>query len=127
MKIIGKALTKNYCFLSVLIQSLFIIRFDLNIKKINFWPRPKVDSGILILVRRKKYKKIQNWNLFFFLVKNIFLNRRKMIRNSLLKYSNIKNILFYLKINYNSRADDLNPIDYILLSNELFERNFIKF
>ncbi len=81
MKIVGKPGTKNYGKISILLQLLFDIKYIGTIPARSFRPRPKVDSSILLLVRKRVYddyiERIEN------MTKCLFSYRRKRIYKAL--------------------------------------------
>lgn len=82
--------SREYGILSVLLQAYFDIELLFTVKPGSFFPPPKVTSGVIRLTRNRTTTLPCNEKLFFRVVKNLFNQRRKMIRNS------IKSILLNL-------------------------------
>jgi 16S rRNA (adenine1518-N6/adenine1519-N6)-dimethyltransferase len=75
--------SRTYGILSVLLQAYFRISYLFSVKPGSFFPPPKVTSGVIRLERNETVVLPCNENLFFRVVKTVFNQRRKMIRNSI--------------------------------------------
>ncbi len=75
--------SKTYGILSVLLQAYYDIQYLFTVKPGVFLPPPKVQSGVIRLVRNQVDKLGCDEKLFFQLVKTAFNQRRKTLRNSL--------------------------------------------
>jgi 16S rRNA (adenine1518-N6/adenine1519-N6)-dimethyltransferase len=53
------------------------------VPKENFWPKPEVDSCIVVIEPKNKYPEIAHQTLFFRILKIAFAGKRKQIHNSL--------------------------------------------
>lgn len=82
--------TKNYGILSVLLQAYYNIEYLFSVKPGSFHPPPKVISGVIRLERNDQQTLACDEDLFRRVVKAVFNQRRKMIRNS------IQSILLHL-------------------------------
>lgn len=74
---------KDYGILSVLLQAFYDITYQFTVYPGSFNPPPKVDSGVIRLVRNSREKLDCDEKLFFSIVKIGFNQRRKMLRNPL--------------------------------------------
>ncbi|MDO6516494.1 16S rRNA (adenine(1518)-N(6)/adenine(1519)-N(6))-dimethyltransferase RsmA [Zobellia uliginosa] len=74
---------KTYGILSVLVQAYYDAEYLFTVPPQVFDPPPKVQSGVLRLVRKKHFSLDCDEKLFFRVVKAAFNQRRKTIRNSL--------------------------------------------
>ncbi len=74
---------KTYGILSVLVQAFYEAKYLFTVHPEVFDPPPKVQSGVLQLVRKKEFHLPCNEALFFRIVKAAFNLRRKTLRNSL--------------------------------------------
>ncbi|SHI63687.1 16S rRNA (adenine(1518)-N(6)/adenine(1519)-N(6))-dimethyltransferase RsmA [Pseudozobellia thermophila] len=74
---------KTYGILSVLVQAFYEAEYLFTVQPNVFDPPPKVQSGVLRLVRKENFGLDCDENLFFKVVKSAFNQRRKTIRNSL--------------------------------------------
>ncbi len=75
--------SKAYGILSVLVQAFFDVSYLFSVKPGSFHPPPKVTSGVIRLERNQTAALPCDEILFFRVVKTVFNQRRKMIRNSL--------------------------------------------
>lgn len=74
---------KSYGILSVLTQAFFDAEYLFTVPPSVFDPPPKVDSGVIRLLRKKNYTLPVDPAYFFRVVKTAFNQRRKTLRNSL--------------------------------------------
>jgi 16S rRNA (adenine1518-N6/adenine1519-N6)-dimethyltransferase len=89
-RIISPSGSKEYGILSVLLQAYFHAEGLFTVKPGSFFPPPRVNSGVIRLTRNHVKELPCDEKLFFRVVKTVFNQRRKMIRNS------IKTILLHL-------------------------------
>ncbi len=75
--------SKTYGIISVLTQAFYKAEYLFTVPPSVFNPPPKVDSGVLRLVRKKDYSLPVDVSFFFRVVKTAFNQRRKTLRNSL--------------------------------------------
>ncbi|KPK83361.1 MAG: hypothetical protein AMS27_13115 [Bacteroides sp. SM23_62_1] len=75
--------TKTYGILSVLLQAYYHIDVLFSVSPNVFYPKPKVYSAVIRLVRNNIVHLDCDEDLFFRVVKACFNQRRKMIRNSI--------------------------------------------
>lgn len=75
--------SKTYGILSVLTQAFYEAEYLFTVPPEVFNPPPKVDSGVLRLIRKDNYELPCDEKLFFKVVKTAFGQRRKTLRNSL--------------------------------------------
>ena len=105
--------TKTYGILSVLVQAFYSTEYLFTVHPQVFDPPPKVQSGVLRLVRKTNYHLPCDEKLFFTIVKMAFNQRRKTLRNSLKSLeipTNIKEDLIFDK-----RPEQLGVPDFITL------------
>lgn len=82
-RICEKPGTKAYGIMSVLTQAYYNAEYLFTVPPTVFNPPPKVDSGVLRLIRKEDYSLPCNDKVFFRVVKMAFNQRRKTLRNSL--------------------------------------------
>lgn len=82
-RICSKAGSKIYGILSVLVQAYYDASYLFTVNPEVFNPPPKVESGVLKLVRKVDPQPDCDEKLFFRVVKTAFNQRRKTLRNSL--------------------------------------------
>ena len=118
-RIIAEFNTSNYGRLSI------ICNWKLNIKKIcdikpnSFYPRPKINSSLLILYPRKKFIKINDPNNLEKITRVFFNQRRKMVKKPFNQlFNGDQRILNKLKIDLNLRPQNLSLEKYYELVSE---------
>ena len=74
---------KTYGILSVLTQAFYHAEYLFTVPPEVFNPPPKVESGVMRLVRKENYTLPCDEKLFYRVVKTAFQQRRKTLRNSL--------------------------------------------
>ena len=75
--------SKTYGVISVLVQAYYAPTYLFTVKAGNFNPPPKVQSAVIRLSRREDYELGCEPKLFRQVVKQAFLQRRKMLRNTM--------------------------------------------
>ncbi len=78
---------KIYGILSVLTQAFYDAEYLFTVPPSVFNPPPKVDSGVIRLIRKENFNLPVDEKLFFKVVKTAFNQRRKTIRNSLKSFN----------------------------------------
>ncbi|PHR72486.1 MAG: 16S rRNA (adenine(1518)-N(6)/adenine(1519)-N(6))-dimethyltransferase [Lutibacter sp.] len=82
-RIAEKEGSKVYGILSVLTQAFYDVEYLFTVPPTVFDPPPKVESGVLRLIRKEDYSLPVDEKLFYRVVKTAFNQRRKMLRGSL--------------------------------------------
>jgi 16S rRNA (adenine1518-N6/adenine1519-N6)-dimethyltransferase len=113
-RICSKEGSKVYGILSVLTQAFYDAEYLFTVPPNVFNPPPKVDSGVLRLIRKDNYSLPCDEALFFKVVKQAFQQRRKTIRNSLKTF----NLSDNLKANsiFDQRPEQLSVDQFITLT-----------
>ena len=126
-RICSKEGSKVYGILSVLTQTFYEAEYLFTVPPNVFNPPPKVDSGVLRLIRKEKYTLDCDESLLFKVVKMAFQQRRKTLRNSL-KTLNLSNNLREDVI-FGKRPEQLSVPQFIeltaLIENDLKDQNSI--
>ncbi|MEX0997139.1 MAG: 16S rRNA (adenine(1518)-N(6)/adenine(1519)-N(6))-dimethyltransferase RsmA [Flavobacteriaceae bacterium] len=91
-RICEKEGSKAYGILSVLVQAFYTAEYLFTVPPSVFNPPPKVDSGVLRLIRKDDFSLPCNEKLFFTVVKTAFGQRRKTLRNSLKTFALSENL-----------------------------------
>lgn len=86
-RIAEKEGSKVYGILSVLTQAFYDVEYLFTVPPDVFNPPPKVDSGVIRLIRKENYTLPVDEKLFFRVVKTSFNQRRKMLRGSLKSFN----------------------------------------
>ena len=106
--------TKSYGILSVLVQTFYEAEYLFTVPPSVFNPPPKVDSGVLRLIRKQNFDLPCEEELFFTTVKSAFQQRRKTLRNSLKAF----NLSDNLKANtiFDKRPEQISVASFIKLA-----------
>ncbi|MFN3756523.1 MAG: 16S rRNA (adenine(1518)-N(6)/adenine(1519)-N(6))-dimethyltransferase RsmA [Flavobacterium sp.] len=111
--------SKTYGILSVLVQAFYEANYLFTVPPHVFSPPPKVQSGVLQLIRKPDFHLPCNEKLFFSVVKTAFNQRRKTLRNSL-KSIGIPEVLKEDSI-FDLRPEQLSTEAFIALTQKLEE------
>jgi len=111
-RITAASSTPEYGYLSVVSQYFSEIMRGFKIGRNSFSPRPDVDSRVLSF--KPKQLTRFDYSTFAGFVQNAFSQRRKMLRNNLMRTMNIRSgdiehAFSYLKIRPDVRAENLSP------------------
>jgi 16S rRNA (adenine1518-N6/adenine1519-N6)-dimethyltransferase len=118
-RMVAKPGNKNYSRLSILIYYKSLCKIIEDIPNIKFSPIPKIDSSIVeIKPRNSPPFNLKNEIFYFNLVKNLFSQKRKKIKNNVKKYYNIKKNDLPFKDN---RISELSPEKIAILSDYIYE------
>ncbi|WP_139957056.1 16S rRNA (adenine(1518)-N(6)/adenine(1519)-N(6))-dimethyltransferase RsmA [Flavicella sediminum] len=82
-RIAEKKGSKKYGILSVIAQAFYDIEYLFTVPPTVFDPPPKVESGVIRMIRKADYSLPVDEKLFYRVVKTAFNQRRKMLRSSL--------------------------------------------
>ena len=113
--------TKDYNSLSIYLNYYFDIKKILDVSKNVFIPKPNVDSIVVEFSKRVDKPKLKDEKLFFKLVKDSFVQKRKTLRNNLKGYDldKIEEVLKSYGFDLSVRAEQL-PIEiFVEISNKL--------
>lgn len=116
-RICEKEGNKTYGILSVLVQAFYDAEYLFTVHPEVFDPPPKVQSGVLRLVRKANFNLACDEKLFFRVVKAAFNHRRKTIRNSL-KAFELSDSLRADTV-FDKRPEQLNVTDFINLTKKI--------
>ncbi len=117
LRIAEKKGSKVYGILSVLSQAFYEVEYLFTVPPTVFNPPPKVDSGVIRLVRKENFTLPVDEKLFFKVVKTAFNQRRKMLRSSL-KSFNISDSLKEDPI-FAKRPEQLSVQEFIFLTQKI--------
>ncbi len=110
---------KDYSSISVFINYFYNTKKLFIVKKEEFIPVPKVDSIVVSFTKKDKLLEVENYDLFFKLVKDSFQFKRKNLRNNLKNYdlNKIENILKKCNYTLTNRAEELPVEVFVSISN----------
>ena len=109
--------SKTYGIMSVLVQAFYDVEYLFTVPPSVFNPPPKVDSGVLRLIRKENYALPCDEKMLFKVVKTAFQQRRKTLRNSL-KVFNLSDKLKEDAI-FGQRPEQLSVAEFIMLTQKL--------
>jgi 16S rRNA (adenine1518-N6/adenine1519-N6)-dimethyltransferase len=111
--------------LNILIELFTNSKKLFNIPKNVFYPKPNVDSSVILLERKENIEyNINNYSFFFEFIQNIYKQRRKTLLNNILDSYNISkeevvNILNNNNVDINIRTEQLSIEKIIIVSDVL--------
>ncbi|MDC6350312.1 16S rRNA (adenine(1518)-N(6)/adenine(1519)-N(6))-dimethyltransferase RsmA [Zeaxanthinibacter sp. PT1] len=116
-RICEKEGSKTYGILSVLVQAFYEASYLFTVHPEVFDPPPKIQSGVLRLVRKDNEALDCDEKLFFRVVKTAFNQRRKTLRNSLKVFELSDNLKE--DIIFDRRPEQLSVAEFIALTNKI--------
>jgi len=118
-RIIAKSNSSKYGRLSVLSNWKLNIEKICDIKTISFYPKPKVESSLLLFTPKKKFFPIKEAKNLEKVTRIFFNHRRKMLKKPFnLIFNGDQKILNKLKIDLSLRPQNLDLKTYYLLTSE---------
>ena len=118
-RIIAKSNSSDYGRLSILSNWKLNIKKICDIKPKSFYPRPKIDSSLIVFTPKNDFYPIRNAKNLEKITRIFFMHRRKMIKKA---YNQLFNgnlhVASKLKIDLNLRPQNLNFTTYYKLVNE---------
>lgn len=117
----AKVGTKSYNSLTIFLNYYFDIKKAFVVSRNVFYPKPNVDSAIVVFQKKKEKALLKNEKLFFELVKKAFKQKRKTLKNNLKDYDleRIDNILKEYNKDTSFRAENITIDEFIEISNSL--------
>lgn len=113
--------SKDYNSLTIFLNYYFDIKKAFVVSRNVFYPKPNVDSAVVVFEKKDEKIKVKNQELFFKLVKDAFKQKRKTLKNNLKTYdlSKIEETLNTLGKNLNYRAEQISIEEFALIANNL--------
>ena len=114
--------TKDYNSLTVFMNYYFEIKKLFNVSRNVFYPKPNVDSAVILLTKREKpLVNVKNEEKFFKLIRDSFKYKRKTLKNNLKSYDleKIEEILNKYNMNLSARAEAISIEIFADISNNL--------
>lgn len=113
--------TKNYNSLTVFLNYYFNIKKAFVVSRNVFYPKPNVDSAVVVFERKEKLLPLNDEEHFFKLVKDSFIQKRKTLKNNLKNYNinKINEILNTFNKDITIRAENLSLEEFRIISNNL--------
>lgn len=112
---------KDYSSITIYLNYYFDVKKEFIVSKNSFIPKPNVDSMIISLTKNTQKQKAKNEPLFFDLVKNSFIQKRKTLKNNLKGYdfNQINEILKKNNLPEDVRAENISKEVFIQISDNL--------
>ncbi len=118
-RIIAKTNSSNYGRLSILSNWKLDVKKILDIQPQSFYPRPKIDSSLLIFTPKKKFFRLKSAKNLEKLTRIFFSQRRKMLKKPFNQiFKNTEEISEKFNIDLNLRPQNLEPETYFKLVKE---------
>ncbi len=118
-RIISKSNQSNYGRLSVISNWKLNIKKVFDIKPSSFYPRPKIDSTLLIFTPKKDYLRLRDPSSLEKITRVFFNQRRKKIKKPFYQlFNNNDKFAEKLKLNLDLRPQNLDYETYYLLAKE---------
>ena len=113
--------SKDYGSLSVFLNYYFDVKKLMDISKHIFVPKPNVDSIVVEFKRKNELPILKDRELFFRLIRNSFMFKRKTLRNNLKKYDLevIEKVLSSYGYDLGVRAEQLSLEVFVDMANSL--------
>lgn len=117
----AKTGTKSYNSLTIFLNYYFEVKKAFTVSRNVFFPKPNVDSAVVVFKKKNKKSYIKNEDFFFELVKKAFKQKRKTLKNNLKNYDleKINNILKESNKDISFRAENITIDEFIKISNSL--------
>lgn len=114
----------DYSSLSLIVQYLYDVKYEMSVSKNVFYPSPKVDSAVISFIPKISRNFEYEEGLFNFIEK-CFMKRRKTLHNNLkdfLSNEDIEKIYQTLDFNENIRAQEIKLEEFIKMYEVLNDR-----
>lgn len=113
--------SKDYNSLSIYISYYFNVKKLMDVSRNIFLPKPNVDSIVIELSKKENKYKLKNENVFFKLVRDSFVQKRKTLRNNLKAYDLkiIEKVLNKYGYDLSVRAENLSIDIFVDIANNL--------
>ena len=123
-RIVASPGSKEYGLLSVFSQLYSEPRILFHVSKNVFKPKPEVDSTVVRWDFTKNLQiAIKSPETLHKVIHGAFQQRRKMLRKSLRSIPELQLTLENIDFNFERRPEDLTPVEFVELSNVLYEQS----
>ena len=122
-RITAKLSTKPYGVLSIFTNFFSDPEILLDIPPEAFFPKPKIISSVIrfnFSIKNENINKVKDFDFFKKVVKATFLNRRKMLRNTLKPF--VEDVNDIKSVDITKRPENLSVDEFIDLSNEIIPK-----
>lgn len=117
----AKCGNKDYGAISVYLNYYYKVEKLFFVSRKAFDPVPKVDSAVIKLEKKEKELELTNKALFFKLVRDSFMMKRKNLRNNLRNYDldKVNSVLMNYGLDTSCRAEQVSLECFVDIANEL--------
>ncbi len=117
----AKPNTKEYNSLSIFLNYHYDIKKLMDVSRNVFLPKPNVDSIVIQFSKKSNNYSVKNEDVFYKLIKDSFVQKRKTIRNNLRGYdlNKIETILKNYGFDLSVRAEQLSIDIFVEIANNL--------
>ena len=113
--------TKDYNSLSIFLNYYFDVKKVMDVSRNVFMPKPNVDSIVVEFSKKQNKLELKNEELFFTLIRDSFVQKRKTLRNNLKAYDlhNIEETLKKYDMDLSIRAEQISIDIFVDIANYL--------
>lgn len=115
--------SKDYNSLSIYLNYYFDVNKVMDISRNVFLPKPNVDSIVVEFTKKDKKLELNNEKIFFKLIKDSFVQKRKTLKNNLKNYDldKIEEVLKKYNMDLSVRAENVPDYVFAEISNKIGE------
>ena len=112
--------TKSYNSLTIFLNYYFNIKKAFVVSRNVFYPKPNVDSAVVVFSKKDNTLEVKDEEFFFKLVKDAFVQKRKTLKNNLKGYDldKINNTLSKFNKDTSFRAENITIEEFATISND---------
>lgn len=116
--------SKNYNSLTIFLNYYFDIKKVFMVSRNVFYPKPNVDSAVVLFTKKENKLNAVNEDLFFSIVRKAFKQKRKTLKNNLKEFDTdkINSTLNKFGKDISYRAEDITIEEFIEVANELIKQ-----
>ena len=120
-RFVAKPSTKDYGYLTVLINYYFDTKKIMKVSRKEFYPEPNVDSVVIEFSKKEKDSVVKNEQIFKKLIQDSFKFKRKKLSNNLKDYDleKVEEVLKRYNKDLNVRAEELDYKIFVEIANNL--------
>ena len=117
----AKTGSKDYSSITVFLNYYFDIKKEFIVSRNAFFPKPNVDSIIISFTKKDNKLSVNNEELFFKLIRDSFIQKRKTLKNNLKNYdfSKVEEVLNKNNLPLDIRAENVSLETFVEISNNL--------
>lgn len=117
LRMSAKPNSENYSSFSVLCNWAYDVKSLFDLSGGNFWPKPNVDSRVVVLTKKQNFPCCENISLFMKMQRALFSSRRKTVRNNLNEF--LKNNELTLECLEKAKIDSMKRAEVLTIEQML--------